>query len=350
MNSRVCGWQLISLLARRRGAAHSICHLLWRIIMSRLRVPTAGGGRAAAHRYAALAQPLEEERAVDDELERVRTTEIAAAAAASQLVEAANDALSENFDDSVMTAELQPLHQKQGKGVPSSRVPTGASLGPQSGWSRVKRALSVAETFAELVSGGSTGAANGGSSSHHRDEGKRLEAGDTLQDVVVEVNVHSVRYSHDMCTLFAATLPMGIQAVDVQTSTITAPAPQNTNGGVICVDFNADETRACINALNGMVRMYDTTDRSSWEQPLWSQQHSGPGLDVRFTCDNEKVVTANLGEKHLTVHDASVRLNTPRARGAGAVRGRPRPGRREPEEQRPSMVHLMVRPFNGASI
>eukprot|EP01047_Picozoa_sp_COSAG01_P094417 COSAG01_NODE_25336_length_748_cov_1.187982_1_plen_229_part_10 len=146
-----------------------------------------------------------------------------------------------------MTAELQPLYQKQGKGVPSSRVPTGASLGPKSGWSRVKRALSVAETFAELVSGGSTGGAANGGSSSHRDEGKRLEAGDTLQDVVAEGHVHSVRYSHDMCTLFAATLPMGIQAVDVQTSTITAPAPQNTDGGVIYVDFNTDETRACIN-------------------------------------------------------------------------------------------------------
>ena len=159
--------------------------------------------------------------------------------------------------------------------------------------------------MAEAETGGKTGAASGGGASSRR-EGKRLEAGDTLQNVMTGyiTNVTGVRYFRGMRTLFVPTNgdDKQLQAIDVQTSTITKPAPQNADDGVTCMDFNADQTRACTNAMNGMVRMYDTTDISAWKQ-LWGHSHKTLGLDLRFTFDGKKVVTANLGG-HLTVHDA----------------------------------------------
>eukprot|EP01052_Picozoa_sp_SAG31_P060291 SAG31_NODE_19485_length_600_cov_1.161677_1_plen_156_part_10 len=92
----------------------------------------------------------------------------------------------------------------------------------------------------------------------------------------------------------------GLNAIDVQTSTITKPATE-TGPETLCVDFNAYETRACTGEINGIVRMYDTTSRP-WVQ-LWEAETGGFCISLRFSCDGTRVVFGGVGMK-LTVYDA----------------------------------------------
>eukprot|EP01048_Picozoa_sp_COSAG05_P020947 COSAG05_NODE_3708_length_1891_cov_2.995477_2_plen_152_part_01 len=152
----------------------------------------------------------------------------------------------------------------------------------------MKRAMNASGAFGELVAARPVVVAPA--------EGiKRLEAGDPVPG-----HVHGVRYSLDMRTFFVAADRKRLQAIDVQTSTVTEPAMHPVDGGLCCLDFNADETRACTNGMvNGMVRMYDTTDRSAWVQKWEHSAGGGFGLSLWFSCDGKRVFTANLKKDHL---------------------------------------------------
>jgi WD40 repeat protein len=132
--------------------------------------------------------------------------------------------------------------------------------------------------------------------------GKRIGAGDTLGSLGL-ASMASVHFLRDKCTMFVGGVDgHALRRVDMQTRTVTEPAPEHVDGGVAVMDFNSDETRACTNGLNGVLRCYDTSDMSAWVQ-LWECPHDSMYHGVAMSNDGKLVFNGNMGGS-LTVHDA----------------------------------------------
>ena len=70
------------------------------------------------------------------------------------------------------------------------------------------------------------------------------------------------------------------------------------DGGIVNLDFNSDETRACTGSLNGVVRAYDIRNMLAWENMRIlvrkSEADGAASIGTQFANDDKWIVSAHL--------------------------------------------------------